>query len=266
MFNQYIIKHAIQETLSDRLAETETTNDLEKWIREKTFDFQERTGISGYVYNSVESLWRYYMNPSVNTHKRAFTKRKYEQYVKEGELPIFAIGMAKATPIKIENKFLQYALSVSYGVIAGRSLSKGHFKKISVESGISENILMASTLLVEYFMNKVTRYQVYGQLYVLTKGVKAIVKDMTEYDMPNITPSLNTITDALTIWTAASALLFFIGKKYIRAYQSSTSLPTGIPVFWGSTTQEVITYSTKKFKEWKNPHKSYKHEEHADHT
>lgn len=234
MIKNILIKKGIRETLSDKIIQDTDIVSLEKKIDKMVYAFPKHENRLGRFIDDIRGMYRYYINPSINTNKRAYTKMLYNDLKRREYSDRLAITLAKATPVAVQNKYLKGLLAIGYGITMGRNMSERHFNWVSKKSGISEKVLMRLSFLSEPPMHLLTAGQLYPQIYAVTKGISETIKRVSQIDI-NITPDYLQIYCGLCAFSMAQYIFYETKKRYVRAYHGATSLPFGAAIFWMST-------------------------------
>lgn len=245
MIKNILIKKGIRETLSDKIIQDTDIVSLEKKIDKMVYDFPKHENRLGRFIDDIRGMYRYYINPSINTNKRAYTKMLYNDLKRRKYSDRLAITLAKATPVAVQNKYLKGLLAIGYGITIGRNMSERHFNWVSKKSGIPEKVLMRLSFLSEPPMHLLTAGQLYPQIYAVTKGISETIKRVSQIDI-NITPDYLQIYWGLCALSIAQYIFYETKKIYVRAYHGATSLPFGAVTFWMSTAHNrYLNYQEK---------------------
>lgn len=253
MINGILLKKSIQETLSDQIIKGNNIDSLEKKIEKMVYDFPKHKTLPGKIMDDARGIYRYYFDPVISTNKRAYTKILYNELKSKEYSERLAITIAKATPVRLENKSLKALLALGYAITMGRNMSERHFNWISKKSGMGQKTLMHLSFVSEPPLHLITAGQLYPQIYAVTKGISETMKRLADIDI-NMTPNYEQIFLGLCTISAAQFIFYKIKKKYVRAYQSATSLPFGAIAFWMSTAHNRYVHYQEKAKQSENPH------------
>ncbi|MGV8150444.1 MAG: hypothetical protein ACP5NV_01825 [Candidatus Woesearchaeota archaeon] len=229
-----LIIHIIRERLSDQMSKDYSVKEINTRVQNLIMDKDRTKETSSYTERIAEDMLeavRYYFKPQVKTLKRAYTKKLFEPY--KNEKWIYRTvhkGIAKATPVRVNNKTLHTMLSFAAGLTIGR-IHYSNTKNIIDGSGISKKFMTNGLLAGELVSNYTSTLQ--NQLFIeIACGIYSLFSNDTISEDTK-TQIVNGIHFARYTWSAIGFLANNFFEKYIPNYLMYMT-PTSAPVMIGS--------------------------------